>query len=322
MIGALAATVAAGIVLPHLLHLQRVEPVTAIILCLGSLALRALAAVLGVVYLLFFLPGTSVFDALTHWCLHAVLPFATELSIEGHGAGDLALLVPGAALAGSLLWICVLTARRARATRRLIDRHVVGRGPRNSLMVGGPEVMFAVAGIARPQIVVSAGALASLDDAELDAALDHEQAHIARRHRFLMLLAIVFQALGRPVPGTRHAIRGLAFHLERDADDWALRRRNDRLALASAICKAAGAIDSPGHPGVAQLGETGVRERLGQLLQEPPSRRSLPGAAALNGLAAAMVVCTLLLAAVVPAAAVAGVGGDAHRTHHDQHCVH
>jgi hypothetical protein len=323
MIAALAATVVAGVVLPHLLHLQRVAPVTAIILWLSSLALRALAGVLGVVYLLFFLPSTSVFDALTHWCLHAVLPFVTtEFGIEGHGVGDAALLVPGVALAGSLVWICIGTARRARAARRLIDRHVVGRGPRNSLMVSGPEVLFAVAGVTRPRIVVSAGALASLDDAELAAALDHEEAHIARRHRFLMLLAVALQALGRPVPGTRRAVRELAFHLERDADGWALRRRNDRLALASVICKAAVATDSHGHPEVARLGETGVRERLGQLLQDPPSRGSLPGAAALNGLAAAMVVCTLLLAAVVPTAAVAGAGGDAHRTHHGQHCVH
>jgi hypothetical protein len=322
MIAVLAVTVAGGIALPHLLRLEAVAPVTAIVLWLSSLALRALASILGVVYLLFFLPSTSVFDTLTHWCRHAVLPFVGELGIEGHGVGDVVLLLPGAALAGSLLWICVRTARRARAVRRLIDRHVVGRGPRDSVMVSGADVLFAVAGLARPRIVVSAGALTSLDDAELAAALDHEQAHIARRHRFVMLLAVAFQALGRPVPGTSRAVRELAFHIERDADGWALRRRNDRLALASVICKAAAATDTHAHAGLARLGDAGVHGRLCQLLEEPPSRSSSPGSAALNGLAAAMTVCTLLLAAVVPTAAVAGVVGDPHRTHHGHHCIH
>jgi hypothetical protein len=34
-----------------------------------------------------------------------------------------------------------------------------------------------------------------------------------------------------------------------------------------------------------------------------------------------MVVATLLLAASVPAAAVTGAGGDAHRAHHGEHCA-
>jgi hypothetical protein len=35
-----------------------------------------------------------------------------------------------------------------------------------------------------------------------------------------------------------------------------------------------------------------------------------------------MVVCTLLLAAMVPTAAVAGARGDPHQAHHAQHCEH
>jgi Zn-dependent protease with chaperone function len=319
----LAAVVAAGIAAPHLLRLQSVTPATAITLWLSSLALRALAGVLGVVYLLFFLPRTDVFAALTHWCLHTAVPWlAAELQVEGHGLGDLVLLVPGATLAGSLVVVCLSTACKAVAARRLVERHVVGLGPRNSLMVGGHDVLLAVAGLARPRIVVSAGALTSLDEDELRAALDHEQAHIARRHRFIMLTAIALRALGRPLPGTHRAVRDLAFHLERDADNWALRRRNDRLALASAICKAAMSSDAHHTPAMAGLGETGVRERVGQLLDDSPARPARHGSAALNGLAAAMVACTLALAAILPGAALAGAQNDAHGTHHDQHCVH
>jgi beta-lactamase regulating signal transducer with metallopeptidase domain len=189
-------------------------------------------------------------------------------------------------------------------------------------MVGGQDVLLAVAGLTRPRIVVSAGALASLDDAELCAALDHEHAHIARRHRFIMLAAIALRALGRPVPGTHQAVRELAFQLERDADTWALKRRNDRLALASAICKAAVSAESSRGPAIARLGETGARERVGQLLEDSTARPAATGTAAVNGLAMVMVTCTLALAAVLPTAALAGAQADAHGAHHDRHCGH
>jgi hypothetical protein len=218
-----------------------------------------------------------VFESLTHWCLHEVLPGLTgRLDVEGHRIGDLTLFLPGFALAASLVVVCIRTARDAGATRRLVDRHVLGRGPRGSVIVSGPEVAFAVAGLARPRIVVSAGALASLDDAELAAALDHERGHIARYHRFVMLTATGLSALGWPIPGTRRAVSQIAFHLERDADRWALERANDRLALASVICKAAVGAEPSGSPSKASLGHTGVRERLGQLLDDQPRRPSHP----------------------------------------------
>jgi Zn-dependent protease with chaperone function len=322
MTAALAAIVAAGIVLPHLLRLQRVAPITAVVLWLTSLALRVLTALVAVTFLLFFLPRTEVFESLTHWCLHAVLPgVADDLNVEGHGIGDLVLFVPGIALGVSLLVACIRTARGARAARRLVERHVVGRGPHGSLILSGPDVVFAVAGLAHPRIVVSAGALASLDDAELAAGLDHERGHIVRRHRFVMLTAAALRALGWMIPGARRAASQIAFQLERDADRWALERRNDRLALASVICKAAAGAQAPGSPALASLGQTGVRERLGQLLDDHPPRPSNPAAAALNTLAAAMVACTLLLAVLLPTAAAAGVRTDAHEAHH-QHCDH
>jgi Zn-dependent protease with chaperone function len=319
---ALAALVAAGIVLPHLLRLHRVAPVTASVLWLTSLSLRALTGFLAVIFLLLFLPRTDVFESLTHWCLHAVLPGVGEdLNVEGHGIGDLTVFVPGTALAASLLVTCVRTARSARTARRLVDDHVLGRGPRGSVIVSGPEIAFAVAGLARPRIVVSAGALASLDDAELAAALDHERGHIERHHRFVLLTAAGLSALGWMVPGTRRAAAEIAFHLERDADRWALDRRNDRLALASVICKTAASAHPTGSPAVANLSQTGVRERLGQLLDDRPRQPSSSAVAALNALAAAMVAFTLLLAGLLPAAAVAGARADAHGAHHE-HCEH
>jgi hypothetical protein len=135
-----------------------------------------------------------------------------------------------------------------------------------------------------------------------------------------MLAAAALAALGWMVPGTRRAAAELAFHLERDADRWALGRRNDRFALASVISKAAASTHAPESPAIAGLGHTGLRERLGQLLEDQP-RPSHPTATALNALATTMVACTLLLAALLPTAAVAGARADAHGAHH-AHCDH
>jgi hypothetical protein len=320
MTAALAAITAAGIVLPHALYLQRVAPVTATVLWLSSLALRAIVCLLAVIYLLFFLPRTGLFVELAHWCAHVAPPVTGfELAIEGHGVAVLALYLPGVVLAGSLLVMSVGTVRDARAARHLVAERALGVGPRNSLIVGGSDVLFAVAGLIRPRIVVSAGALTSLDDDELAAALAHEEGHIARRHRFVMLLAVGLRALGRAVPGSSRGVRELAFHLERDADRWALRHENNRIALASVICKAA-AAERPPAPLVG-LGDTDVRERLGQVLDRC-SRTRRPARAALNVLATTMVACTVLVGAIVPAAAVAGAAADAHRGHHLHHCQH
>ena len=243
------------------------------------------------------------------------------IHVEGHGVADLTLFVPGVALAASLVYACLRTARSARRARHLVDHESLGNGPRDSVIVGGPDVRFAVAGFVHPRIVVSAGALTWLDDDELEAAIDHERAHIVRRHRFVMLLAVVCAALGRAVPGMHRSLRELGFHLERDADRWAVDRQNDRLALASAICKAADA-EPPRSPALARLGASGVPERLSQLLDDHPRAQARPPAAALNALATAVVICTLLAAGLVPTAAVAWAGEDPHRAHHAHHCTH
>jgi hypothetical protein len=69
------------------------------------------------------------------------------------------------------------------------------------------------------------------------------------------------------------------------------------------------------------LGQTGVRERLIQLLDDRPRPPSPPAAATLNALAATMIASALLLAGLLPAAAASGVRADAHQGHH-QHCDH
>lgn len=304
MTGWVAAAVIAGIALPHLVDLRRAAPVTAIALWASSLALRALTAAFVVVYLVLFLPQTELFAAVTHWCWEAVLPLlSTRAGLDGHRVGDAAVILPSFLLAASALSVWVGIMRAARSVRRLLDHHAVGVGPQDSVIVGGPEVMLAAAGVIRPRIVVSAGALTALDDDELAAGLDHERGHIRHRHSVLLLSAHMCRAVGRLQPGGARALGQLDFHLERDADRFAL-RRNDRLALASVICKAA-ASHAP-TVGSSSLAGHGLTERVRELMEEPGRSQPRLGSGLLGGAALLAVALTLALGALLPATVLAG----------------
>jgi beta-lactamase regulating signal transducer with metallopeptidase domain len=204
--------------------------------------------------------------------------------------------------------------------KRWLARSTLGEGPERSLIVGGCGVVVAAAGLRSPKIVVSTGALLRLDDDELRAGLQHEWGHVVRRHRYISLFGQGCRAVSRFVPGGAAALRALELHLERDADDYAVRRTGNRLALASAICKAAGA-DIGGAAAVTALGGSGVPERLRQLVRSPARPRRLNVLAA-RALAAAMLAVTLALAAAGPTLAAAGIDQLAKSSGNQVHHCH
>ncbi|MGI8801321.1 MAG: M56 family metallopeptidase [Solirubrobacteraceae bacterium] len=301
----MAGIVAVVIALPHALRLERASPATAATLWAAALGMRALAGVFAALYVVLFVPATQVFDALTHWCWHTILPLVTtHLGLSGHRVGDAVTIAPSMLVAASAVSIGFGVWRASRAVRRLLTHEAIGRGPSGSVIIGGPDIVVAAAGLTRPRLVVSAGALATLDDEELAASLDHEHGHIQRRHRHILLYAEACRALGRFMPGTLTAVAALRFHLERDADGWALRRAHDPFALASAICKAAGSR-SRGGPALVSLADGDVVRRVTELVatRAPVSRFRT---AVLNGLAAIAVTVLVALTAVVPLAVAAG----------------
>jgi drug/metabolite transporter superfamily protein YnfA len=281
-VAALVAAVASvGIVLPHLLALQRSDPATACLLWAASLGLRALVVVGTLAGALVLLHPGHLLRAFAEW------PCAPHHQVAGHAVAALG----GVALFASLLWAMARVMQATFAVRRLV-RTPLGRGPEGSVIIGGEDVVLGAAGLAHPTLVVSAGALARLDDAELAAAIAHERAHIRRRHRYVLLYAELCRVLGRPLPGTQRAVRQLRFHIERDADRSAVRERADRLALASAICKAATGATT--RAGMAALGGDGTAARVRELLQDvgvgtgPRGLRPLAVAVATLAVAAAL----------------------------------
>ena len=311
---AFAAFVLAAVALPHLLKFERISPAAAATVWFCALALRALTVVAVALFVVLVLPTTALFSLVTHWCWHTVVPLvSSHLGLDGHRVGDAAVILPGFMIAASLMSVAVGVARAARKVRAFVRQAELGPGPEGSVMVGGGDVVVAVAGLHKPRVLVSAGALIALDDDELAASLDHERGHIERRHRFVLVLAHFLRALGRPLPGTKVAMQELNHHLERDADGWAIARRHDPLALASAICKAATAAVAP--PGIATALGGGAATRRVRELAEREGRRGSPRAARL--LAAAMVTITVAAAAAVPVAA-ASVGPPPPA---ERHCV-
>jgi Zn-dependent protease with chaperone function len=318
MILAVAALIAGGIALPHLVRLERAAPIAGAVLWGCSLALRALAGLFAALYIVFFLPATDTFGALTHWCLHVAVPVvAAHLGFSGHHLGDVAVVLPGAVVAVSLMSAAFGVARTTRAVRGLVTGAAVGRGPSQTVVVGGSGVLVAAAGLTRPTLVVSAGALTQLDDEELAAGLDHERGHIVRRHRYVLVAAELLRALGRVVPGSRRAYDELAFHLERDADRWALGRPHDRLALASAICKAA-TMRTPRSAAFVALGGSGVTARLDELTGAAAPVRRRRGIL-LNALAGVAAALTIAVALAVPGTVQAGVHS-LHQVERVSHC--
>ena len=100
----IAALLAAGISLPHVLDLRRAPAMTASLIWAGGLTLRALAGAALIAYVVLVFPATGLFSAVTHWCWHTVLPvLATHLGFDGHRLGGVVVLLPAALVAASML---------------------------------------------------------------------------------------------------------------------------------------------------------------------------------------------------------------------------
>jgi Zn-dependent protease with chaperone function len=164
------------------------------------------------------------------------------------------------------------------------------------------------AGVRRPEIVISRGALRLLDGSELRAALAHELAHVARHDPAASWAVLAGRILMCFNPAFQVVARALARDAERLADERATAVCGDRLALASGLLKLhravagratpvrrtlplAGALSEP----LARVRSRDVELRCRRLLE--PAPRRLPFAAARVALAG--LVLTALLFFVV-----------------------
>ena len=151
----------------------------------------------------------------------------------------------------------------------------------------------------RRVIVITTGALAALDDAELDAVLAHERAHLAARHHLAVAAA---SSLARAFPHVRlltAAAEEIPRLVEMAADDTA-GARGDPGLVAGALVALAGATTPVGA--LAAGGPAAVA-RVHRLL-DPAA--PLPRWTALAGVAAALLLLAGPAALVLAPATFAG----------------
>jgi beta-lactamase regulating signal transducer with metallopeptidase domain len=207
-------------------------------------------------------------------------------------------LTAGLVLLLLLCWVTVAAfaaVLRARRRQRMLLSLLAHGDPKvpGALVVDHPAATaYCVPGL-RSRIVISAGALDLLDQAELAAVLAHERAHLRERHDLVLLPFTALLRAFRWSAVAREAYAAVALLVEMLADDRALRHRPAR-ELATALLRvgAAGGVQAPaGALAVADghLADGQVAARVSRLLRPAPR---LPRAA-------------LVLVAVVAVATVA-----------------
>ncbi|GAB6986849.1 M56 family metallopeptidase [Nocardioides pyridinolyticus] len=153
------------------------------------------------------------------------------------------------------------------------------------------------------RIVVTTGARELLSEDQLEAALDHERAHLARRHHLMVLAAeVVAAALRWPRLLQRYpgVVRLL---VELDADEYAARRHGKR-TVATALLEISCADSSTRPVGLAMSG-TGTTLRIRRLLD--PQRHAPHRAVAALLLPGAMVLAAApTIVAAIPAVDLVG----------------
>ena len=139
-----------------------------------------------------------------------------------------------------------------------------------------------------PRVVLSDGALAVLDDAQLGAVIAHEQAHLRHRHEIVRESFTAFYRAVPPPLRSRAPLDAVQVLLEMVADDAAA-RRTDPAAVRSALER----LSEPGGDGTAE----DRRRRLDRLAAPRTGTRRLTALVAAAA-AALLVLPTVIL--VVP----------------------
>lgn len=148
------------------------------------------------------------------------------------------------------LVITIVRTRRQRLRHlqllQLLSTPVPDR-PGVHLLDHEAPIAYCLPAAPRSVTVLSAGLLGVLDDAEVQAVVAHERAHVGQRHH---LVVVAFEAWRSSLPWFPTATRSLdavGILVEMLADD-AARRTNDDATLASAI-RVVGATPGPASAG-------------------------------------------------------------------------
>ena len=219
-------------------------------------------------------------DELTWWRV------ALHLTILGIGV-----------LVWARFWWAAWSVYRETQTRRRRQRHLVdllgeadGMAPALRILQEKTPLAYCVPGITSSRIVVSQGTISTLSAAEYAAVLEHERAHVRRRHD---LVLEAFTVLHRAFPRVLRTDAPLVqsqIMVELLADDAARRSHGDA-SVAGALVALAGAPTPAGA-----LGSGGAAAVRMARLQRPDPRNPVASVAAYAISVVVLVAPTVLLA--------------------------
>lgn len=249
-------------------------------------------------------PTVRVSADLAHLLAACVMALRAQYAHPGGAALSAAGAVLAVAVFARVAWCAARALAQAAAARRRHRRRLslVGqRDPRLGAVVVRHHEPAAYCLPGRgSQIVLTTGAIGTLDPGQLRAVLAHERAHLRGRHHLLVNLASALDTAFPRIPAFRIASEQVARLAELRADD-AASASVQRLAVAGALLHLATAVPA------AALGAAGTADaaRVRRLI-EGPVGISRARAASIAGTAAAAALVPLLLLAG-PAAAASGM---------------
>ncbi|HTL88902.1 MAG TPA: M56 family metallopeptidase [Leptolyngbya sp.] len=168
-----------------------------------------------------------------------------------------------------------LVARSARQAQRSLQK--IQQMPKETVLTAPARFLqhstpfIAQIGFWNPELVISEGLLNTLDEAHLQVALTHEQAHRHYRDTFWFFWLGGLRSLTAWLPQTEALWQELILLRELRADRWAA-QKTDGLLLAEALLSIVSASQVQSEPWMAALNDaipqTRLNERIDALLDE------------------------------------------------------
>ena len=254
------------------------------------------------------LPAATAFVVVTCLCAPSYLWLEPAASDEEVGLGCLLAAVLGLAVLGEAV---VRGYRAYRRSRRQIDRWERNGYPAERpatrtpvWLVNEDSALVALTGILRPRVLVSEPVIAALSTEQLDAVLQHEEAHRASGDNLKRLLMAAAPATLPLVGGFETLERAWASATEWAADDRvAQRSRRRALALASALVQVARLNSAAAPPLIASLFADGAElsARIERLLHPPLRVARAPQSPILKAAASVTLVAAMAGVMLQPA---------------------
>ena len=213
-------------------------------------------------------------------------PAATteQISVATIFAGFLAIFLCAVSLFRALRAIA-MTRKFTRACLKIGREQCLSADSSPVLVVEVEAPILAMAGVIRPQLVVSQSVLSSLPHDQLEAAIRHERAHRTSADnlkRLLLLMSPEIFPFVHAFTAIDHSWRKIS---EWAADDFAVENDSNRsLSLASALIRVAQMGASPRMSPLctalisdsANTADADLADRVNRLLHQPPVGHSSP----------------------------------------------